>query len=180
MRFDKTSTVAAGGGVTQITVDSTGTPAVVTPTAGNLNLNVGQSNTNNDDGINIVGSSPTITINLTNRNSGTVTTTDATPTTLLSVALGSGAGTYIAEGNVIAFNTTDTASGAYTFRGAARSDTVTATELAIEGVDAWEEASMEDGDIEVAVSGNNLVVTVTGIAGRTINWNGFFNYRYVG
>lgn len=179
--MSQAGTISAGagpsGGITQVTTDDSN---VVTPTGGNINILTDDTNVDNDDGIQSEGSGSTVTIKLTNRNKGTATTTDATPTSLMTVDLGATPGVYIAEGNLVAFNTTDTSGSGYTFIGAVRTDGATATELGIENKDIFEEASMAAADFSVGVSGNNLVVTVTGIAAKTIDWSGIFTYRFVG
>ena len=134
---------------------------------------------NSDNGISTLGSGNTVTILLTNRQTGTVTTADATPTNVLSFALGATPGVYFFEGNVIAFNTTDTAGAGYAFSSAIRTTGAAGVEIATQFEDLFEEAAMSTADIDVTVSANNLVITVTGVAAKTINWNGFLTYRFV-
>lgn len=153
------------------------------PVANVLNVLGRDVNTNNDNGIQTTADpngGDNLYVELTNRNTGTVTTTDATPTTLMSVSLGATPGVFIAEGNLLGYNTTDLAGGAYTFTGAAVTTGAAATEISVEEKDVFEQAAMAAADFDISVSGNNIVVTVTGIAGKTINWSGYFLYRFVG
>lgn len=174
-KFDKTSTVAGGGGVTQITADDA---TVVTPTAGNINIAASDTNANDDNGIRSIGAGSTVTLQLTNRNTASTTTTDDVATTILSVPLAAGDGVYLARGSLEAYNTTDQDGAAYVYEGAAKSVGGVATEIAIEQKSIFEEAGMSASDFSIAVSGNNLEITVTGIAGKTINWGVLFEYRY--
>lgn len=148
-----------------------------------LNVLTDQSNTNKDSGLLSVAdpdNGDNLYIKLSNRATSQIQTTDATETLLLSLELGVGDGTYIAEGNLIAYNSTDDLSAAYTFIGAARSSGGAATEIGIENKNIWEEGTMSGLDFTVEVSGNNLIVNVEGLAGKTIDWNGILTYRYIG
>lgn len=150
------------------------------PVANVLNLLAGDTTENNDDGIRSIGSGNTVTYQLTNRVTGTVTTTDATPTQLLSVSLGATPGVFIIEGSLQAYNTTDTAGAAYIYTGAARTTGAVGVEIAQEQKGIYEEAANVDLDFDLTISGNNAVLTVEGLPGKTINWNCLFTYRFVG
>lgn len=143
------------------------------------------SDINVDNGIIVIGgivgtgTQNKIDVVLTNRVTGTVTTTDATPTTIVSFTLGSSPGVYLAEGNVLGYNVSDSAGGAYTYIGAATTDGVTASEISVENKNIFEQAGMLNSDITFSVSGNSVDVIVVGIAGKTIHWNCLFTYRTV-
>lgn len=155
------------------------------PAANVLIINGLDSTENNDNGIIVKGGSPAtsasneVDIVLTNRATGTATTTNATPTTALTFPLGGTAGVYFFEGYVTAFDVTDTAGGAYSFVSGARTTGAAGTEIGTEFKDVLEEAAMSTADFAVTVSGNNLLVTVTGILAKTINWNVYLTYRFV-
>lgn len=134
----------------------------------------------NDNGLRVMGSGSTVTYQLTNRTTGQVTTTDATPTTVLSISLGATPGIYYVTGDLVAYNSTDTAGAAYNYSGAARTDGVTATEISTEFKDIFEESAMTTADFNIGVSGNTAFLQVIGIAGKTINWNALITYRFVG
>lgn len=168
----------SGTGIGQTITGQSG--GALSPTAGNWNIYAGETNVNNDAGIQTSGSGSTLTVQLTNRITGTVTTTDATPTTLVSVPLGAVAGVYLATGDVTAYNVTDAAGAAYTYEGAATTDGVSATEIGVEQRNQFEQAAMASADFTFGVSGNNAFVEVVGIAGKEIHWSCLFNYRFVG
>lgn len=155
------------------------------PAANILIVNAIDSTENNDNGIiskgGVVGTGTAneMDIVLTNRATGTVTTADATPTTVLTFALGATPGVYFIEGFIVAFDSTDTAGGAYSFVSGARTTGAAGTEIGTEFKDVLEEAAMATADFAVSVSANNFVVTVTGIAAKTINWNCYLTYRFV-
>lgn len=148
------------------------------------------SSENNDNGITVkggvssgdppgTGASNEMDVYLTNRVTGSVTTIDATPTVTLTFALGATPGVYYISGDVLAFDTTDTAGAGYAFDSAVRTTGLAGTEIGTEFKDLFEEAAMSAADISVSVSANNLLVTVTGIALKTIKWNSFLTYRFV-
>ena len=150
------------------------------PIANVLNVLTSETNINNDNGIQSTGSGNTVTIRLTNRITGTLTTTDATPTTLLSVPLGAIPGVYIVQGDITAYNLTDVEGASYTYVGAATTNGVTATEIAIENKDLFEQLSMVATDFSIGVTGNSAFIEVTGLVGKTIHWSALFTYRFVG
>lgn len=155
------------------------------PAANILIVHAIDSTENNDNGIiakgGVVGTGVAneVDIVLTNRATNSVVTSDATPTTTLTFSLGATPGVFFIEGDVVAFNTTDTAGAAYSFTTGARTTGAAATEIATQFEDIFEEAAMATADIDVTVSANNVIITVTGIAGKTINWNSFLTYRFV-
>ena len=153
------------------------------PVANTLNIKARDTNENNDNGIRTKADpngSDDLFIELTNRITGTITTTDATPTTLITLPLGAVAGTYIVEGDLTAYNTTDVAGASYTFVGAAVTDGATATEIGVENKNVFEQPAMTAADFALGVTGNDAFIQVTGIAGKTINWSALFTYRFVG
>lgn len=153
---------------------------IAIPAANILNVLANDTNVNNDNGIQTIGSGNTVTVQLTNRLTGFVTTTDDTPTTLISVPLGSDAGTYLATGDVLAYNVTDSGGAAYTYEGAATTDGATGIEIGVEQRNQFEQAVMAAADFSFGISGNNAFVQVIGIPGKTINWSCLFNYRFIG
>lgn len=155
------------------------------PLANVLIIHALDSTENNDNGIIAkggvagTGTSNEVDIVLTNRQTATVTTVDATPTTVLTFAMGATPGIYFIEGDVLAFDITDTAGAGYAFTSADRTTGAAGTEIATQFEDIFEEAAMANADIDVTVSANNVVVNVTGIAGKTIDWNCYITFRFV-
>lgn len=155
-------------------------PAV--PAANVLNVIGGFVSTNNLNLIQTDGSSGsnTLTVQLTNTVQGFISTNDATPTTIISFALSATPGVYKFDGNIEAFDTTDIAGACYGFQIGIRSTGAAATVIGTSFDDDFEEAAMSTADFSVNVSGNSLLVQVTGIAGKAIDWRAIARYRFVG
>lgn len=174
--------ISGGGGggspIQTVTGDSGGP---VPPTANNINLLGGTSSTNNANGITVVGNAGTSTetFTLTNRQNGSVTTSDATPTTLISFTASASATIYNLQFKIAAFDATDTAGAAYHVDAGARTTGAAVTIFPDADFVDNEEAAMAATDINVVASGNNIILQVTGIAGKTIRWNGQLNYIQV-
>lgn len=169
--------------VTDVRDNTTSGPGSAVPAANVLQILGRDTNQNNDNGIRTdadPNAGNIIYVELTNRITGTATTTDATPTTIISLSLGTDPGVYYVTGDVVAFDVTDTAGAAYSYSGAARTDGATATEIAVEAKDTFEEAAMTTADITLGCTGNTAFLSVTGIAAKTIRWSALFTYRFVG
>ena len=154
-----------------VTDDGTATPA-----ANTLNLLANDTQANNDNGIQTTGSGDTVTVELTNRVQTGVVSIGAgsSNVTLISfdAAPFSGTpGTYTFDCRVAAFETSTPAGAAYNIFGAVRTDGTTPTLLGTPDKFSNEEAALTTADATLAVSGNDLVLTVTGVAGLTINWD---------
>ena len=160
-------------------VTDVNSPAI--PALNVLNVLAADTTANNDNGIRTDGSSGsnTLTVQLTNRQTGSVTTADATPTTILTFSLGATPGVYILEGTLVAYDVTDGAGAGYTFSSAVRTTGAAGVEIGTEFKDSFEEAAMSASDFNVNASGNTLVISVIGIAGKTIDWNCYIIYRFV-
>ncbi len=153
---------------------------VAVPVANILNVLGSDTVVNNDNGLRTIGSVNTVTVQLTNRSTGQITTTDATPTTGISLALGATPGTYIIDGLIAAYDVTDTASGGYGFTSVVRTTGAAAIEIGTDNTLEYEDAAMATADINVGVTLNTFVVDVTGIVGKTIDWNTSLTFRFVG
>lgn len=149
------------------------------PAANNINIFGIDSTDNNDNGISTSGSGATVNVILTNRVTGGISTIGDTPTTALTFSLGATPGVYYVNGDVVAYNLDDIAGSAFSFSGAYRTTGAAATEIAIESGDEFKEAAMAATDIAVNASGNDIIVTVTGLAAKDINWNVYLTYRFV-
>jgi hypothetical protein len=155
--------------------------AVGPDAAFNINILGDDSTSNNINGLTVVGNAATntLTVTLTNRIQGSVTTNDATPTTLITFVLPS-TGTYAFDINVSAYNTTDVLGAAYSVFVGVRSSAGVAAKLNLEDKIVNEEAGMAACDASISISGNSLLLQVTGIAAKTINWNAVGTYVFVG
>jgi hypothetical protein len=152
------------------------------PVGNILNVNGGSSSVNSPNGIRVIANPDTSNnevIQLTNRISGTVTTTDASNTNIITFALGSNPGVYTFYGDMTAFDLTDVAGGSYGVISGIRTTGAAAIEIGTQFSTNFEEAAMVTADVDVSVSGNNVIFVVTGIAGKTIHWDALFNYRFV-
>lgn len=154
-------------------------PAI--PALNILVVNGGQTSVNNSNGIQTDGSSGgnILTVQLTNRVSGTVNTSDATPTPIITFALLATPGVYEIGGSVAAFDLTDNAGASYSFTSGIRSTGGAAIEIGTQFTTNFEEVAMTDADIDVTVTGNSIVIDVTGIAGKSIHWDALFTYRFI-
>ncbi len=126
------------------------------------------------------GTQNEVDIVLTNRATGAVSTTDATPTTIITFSLGASPGVYTFVGTISGFNSTVASGGSYQFVAGARTTGVAGTLIASQISDIFEEAGMSASDISVSVSGNDFLVTVTGIAATNISWFSQFNFTLAG
>ena len=166
--------VAGGGGGGAPIQTITGDDSVaVPPTANNIFLVGGTTNVNNTNGIATSGNAGTSTetVSLTNRITGTATTTDAvTPQTVYSFPLSATPSTYLLEVRVVGYNVTDNLSAGYTSYRVIRSNIAGATQISATPGIISEETTMTGVVVSNSVSGNNATLTVTGLAGKTINW----------
>jgi hypothetical protein len=142
----------------------------------------GSVTTNNVKGIQTDGSSGsnTITAELTNRITGSATTTDgSTPVIVYTFPLGATPGVYQFTINVVGFDLTDNIGAAFTsFRGVrttGAAGVLINANTAAEG----EEGAMTVAEVVNGISGNNLILTVTGLAGKTIHWQALTTYVFV-
>jgi len=159
----------------QTYVTNVNSPAI--PLLGILNVIGGTTEINNNNGLRTDGSTNNniLTVQITNRLSGSVITSDATPTALITFAmsptnLGSAIGVATFDIQITGYNTTDNAGVGYAIFGSVR--TTGAATILIDTPDKIvnEEASQVTADANLIVSGNNVIVQVTGIALKTINW----------
>lgn len=150
-----------------------------TPAANVLNIFGGDTTANNDNGLTTTGSGNTVTVLLTNRATGTGSTSGAASANLITLALGSTPGVYTFDISIAGFDSTTPAGCGFTIVGAIRTTGAAATLITNQQVDHFEEAALLGVVAVLSSSGNNALVTVTGIAGKTISWNATLNYTFV-
>lgn len=156
------------------------------PAANILIVHATDSTENNNNGIVTKGGSPNtaasneVDIVLTNRVTGQITTNNIGPTDIVTFNLGSTPGVYMFQAAVSAFNVTDTEGAAYAFTASARTTGAAAFEVGSEVRDIFEEGGMTSANCTFSVSGNTILVSGTGLAGKTIHWDCLIDYRFVG
>ncbi len=162
-----------GGPAIQGILTDDGAPAVVGDADANVTF-VGV-------GIDITGQGPgnTVTFALQNTQEFTLTTTDATPQALATIPAGTDPGVYSLDILIAAFDAVTPAGGAYTMWGGVRTTGLAATLTGVADIAENEEASLTASDVSLQVSGNNIVVQVTGVAATTINWKALVKYTFV-
>lgn len=149
------------------------------PAANVLTVPGGTTTANNTNGIRTSASGSTLTMQLTNRIPGSATTTDAvTPQTLYTFDMGATPGTYTFFVRIAAFNSTDALGAGYTSFAIVRTTGAAGTLLGSTVAIADEEGAMSGVLVENNVSGNNYVLTATGLAGKTINFVALTEYVF--
>lgn len=145
-----------------------------------LNVPGATSTNNNLNGITTRGSGNTLDVVLTNRITGTATTTDGTTVTnLYSFDMGATPATYLFYVRVVAFDTTDSLSAAYASYRCVRTDGANGTLIGADTNFEIEEGAMSGVTISNTISGNNSIVTVQGLAGKTIHYVAVTEYQKV-
>lgn len=150
----------------------TGTNPVGPDGSHNINIFGEETSENNLQGINTRGDAAgnTVFVQLTNRLTGAISTNDATPTAIVTFPLGGDATTYIVNGVISAYESATPGGAGYFFNAAVRTDGATAAAIGVEFTSEFEDGALINSDVEVGVSGNNLVITVTGVAATAIDW----------
>jgi hypothetical protein len=158
--------------------------SIAIPVGNNLNVLSRDTTDNNINGIQTIADPPNgddLYVELTNRITGTATTTDdVTPQTVYSFPLGLTPGSYLFNINVTAFNITDNLSSGYSSFRLVRTDGITATSIGATTSFVTEEGIMTNVVVTNGVSGNNVTLTVTGLAGKTIHWLALADYIFTG
>jgi len=171
---------SGAGNLESLTPDIGG---AVFPVANNINVFSSLNNTfnNSNNGIQTVHSSNPgeLDIILTNRAEAQLTTTDDNPHTILGFSLSLVAGVYNFFGTITAFDITDTAGAAYDLSIGVRSDGGTATLIATSVTSNFAEVAMANATISVNTFGNSFLIQVTGLTGKTIDWDLLLTYRFV-
>jgi len=121
-------------------------------------------------GIETTGSGNTVTISLDNSGQVVTQTIGAVTSqpTLITIFAPS-IGIFVCR--VVGYtNDASNLGVAYFIRSAIKSDGVTATIVASQAKDPFEDALLSAADANVSVTGNSVAVTVLGVAGYTIDW----------
>lgn len=177
--LNNTSSGPLPPGVPTTFVTDVNSPSV--PVANIENVFGGTSSSNNTNGIQTDGSSGgnTLTVQLTNRVSAAVTTANAAVTPIITFALGATPASYIFDISVVALDVTDSLGAGYSLFGTIRTNGIAATVVGTPDKIVNEEGAMSAAQVDLTASGNNAVVNVTGLAGKTIDWNSLLIYTKV-
>lgn len=143
----------------------------------------GFTNADNDNGFRVIkdpNNDKRALFELTNRVLVKTTTTDGSESTAVSFPLGNESGVYVVKyGSIVAYNETDELGAGFTFEGCAKTNGTTGSLIGIEQKNDWRDVGMSV-NFDIDVSSNDLIVEVTGLAGKTINWEIFFEYSFNG
>lgn len=153
------------------------------PIANQLEILGGTSTDNNPNGVQTTGSTNVVIVQLTNRAVGSGSTVGAVDTTIITFTPPLTAGTYKLTFEIAAYNATDLASGSgYTVEGTVVANGAGA--LATVGTPSrimiGDAAVFDISLIEVTISGGDILLEVTGVLDKTINWAAELNFIFVG
>lgn len=153
------------------------------PAANTLNVNGGSTNLNNNNGIEFIANpngSDNLIGELTNRLQNSITTTNATPTAISTLPLGSTPGVYTFDVNLAAYDLTDVLGTGFSIFASVRTTGTAANLCGTADIIANpENGTIAPAAATIVTSGNNAVIQVTGIAGKTIDWNSVAIYVFV-
>jgi hypothetical protein len=156
------------------------------PVANVLIINGLDSTENNANGIitkgGVVGTGTAneVDVVITNRLQGSGSTVGAVTTQIATMPLGATPGNYAFQVYASGYTTTGPAGTAYSIVSSIRTNGATATLIATSDETFVEDASLAASDLQVDVSGNNVVINATGIVGITIDWNVVCTYIFIG
>lgn len=161
----------------------TSTPSVPTSFVSDSGTAVPVANVLNvlgTNGVTTAASGNTLTVSGANRKEGTVTTIGAVTSNVISIPLGTTPGVYTFDITASGFDSAGPLGVGYTLVGAVRTTGAAAVLIPGQVLDEFEEsAAIDAATIDLAVSGNNALITATGVAGLTINWKATALYTFV-
>ncbi len=155
---------------------------IAIPVANNINVLSRFTEGDNDNGIQTTvdpNGSDDLFIELTNRVQGDGSTNQATTTDIITFSAGATPGTYTFECRVSAFESTTPAGAGYSLFGTVRTTGAAAVLIGTPDKIVNEEATLTAANADIVVSGNNIIVRVTGVLGLIINWNAVGLYTFV-
>jgi len=158
------------------------TPGTATPNGSGVLQFLGrETSLNNDKGIQTDAdpdNGNVVYVELTNRIQAKLTTNNNTPTTITTFSLGTTPGVYTFDINIAAFDVTDALGIGYSIFGTTRTDGTTAVICGTPDKIVNEEAGTSAADANIVVSGNDVIIQITGLTGKTINWNSISTYIF--
>lgn len=190
--FDAVGTNGGGSGPI-LTITGNDDNSVTPNGSGNVNIFALQSPVNNDAGITAKRNGSTVhelDILLTNRMTFSATTTGNTPEELvvfdLAANTGSLPGVFNIEVQLMAFDITDNSGASYTFNSGVLTSGTSSSFIGEANSVGYNFYSSPFGSspYPYAVTIDNgantdYLVTITGFAGKTIDWNAILTYRFV-
>jgi hypothetical protein len=165
-----------GGSPVETLTGDTGGP--VPPTANNIDIIGGSSSINNINGLLVAGNSASSTevVTLTNRFYSSAITTTNTPTNLFTFPLDIVGASYNFTVTTAVYDRTNNKGGTYTAMFGVRTNGTTPVIIGFTTPLNSEDAELNPSSFTLNVSGNNFIVTITGIAATTISWNSLVTY----
>ncbi len=146
---------------------------IAVPAANSLNVLGETTEENNDNGIMTIADpdpGDNLFIALTNRLIGEVESEEGSVEDLITFSLSDSAASYRFNFDVIGRETTTGATVGYSVDGTAKTDGSTASLVATPFIDNDEDASLITANIDLVVSGNDVILQVTGVVGTTITY----------
>ncbi len=146
------------------------------PAANILIVNAFDSTEDNSNGLitkgGVVGTGTAneVDVVITNRLQGTGSTIGAVTADLVTFSLGATPATYVIEANFCAFESTTPAGAGYSLFGTVRTTGAAASLVGTPDKINNENTALIPSTADIVVSGNNVILRVTGTALLTVNW----------
>ena len=166
--------------MSQVTLGTSATPSVPTsfvtddgvaiPSANILNL-LGDDTTDNDtDGLRVIGSGNTATVQLTNRFYGTGQTVGAVTDDLITFDLGASSAIFRFWFEIVSRDDDSNNGSGYTITSTFKTDGAAATRINTPFTEEDEDTSVEGAVINMVADGNNAILRVAGVENETLDW----------
>lgn len=140
-----------------------------TPAANNLNVN-------GSNGIKTSGTGSTVTISIQNGITSNTTTTNNETVTITSIPLSSSTQVYSFDIRVAAYRTSGGAGAGFNIWGTVRTNGTTASLVGTPDKVVNLDPLLSSANSNLSVSGNNAIITVTGVSAIPMQWGSFSVY----
>lgn len=165
-----------GGGTGILTIAGSDTLAVPADAFNNINLLGG-------GGVTVLGNVGASTLTIYTQDGGAIgtgNTIGAVTADLITLNLGLIPGVYFYTVDIVGFDAATPLGVAYHMTGAGRTTGAASLEIGNQTSDDYEEGALSacDNDVIFDGAGNNLIVRVTGAAGKTISWKASLTYTF--
>lgn len=128
--------------------------------------------------VNGVAGTHTLTVKLNGGVEASGVTVGAVTIPLITLPLGAVPGMYLFKIDIVGFDAITPLGCSYYMTGGARTTGAAAIEIAGQISDDFEEGALSANVVDLAVAGNNVLINVTGTAGKTINWTAVLTYTF--